>query len=149
MPYYLRYISSDSQPVTLDVLASAVAPQSQFVVTPLEDGSDSGEIKKDATVIGEIEISRAGDASFDDDIEQFTDDIQDRANCNGKAKVLRLLGEARFGVVVRVFQDGSDTEASLELIRPLWDWLFANRKGLLRADGEGYFEGESLILQDE
>jgi hypothetical protein len=35
----------------------------------------------------------------------------------------------------------------LGLLSPLWDWLLANRSGLIQADGEGFYEGRNLILE--
>jgi len=37
-------------------------------------------------------------------------------------------------------------EQTLELLSPLWEWLLANRRGLIQADGEGFYDGQHLIL---
>ena len=51
-------------------------------------------------------------------------------------------GTAKRTVVVRV----GDHDEALELLDIVWDWLFTHRSGLLQADGEGFYEGEELIL---
>jgi hypothetical protein len=37
----------------------------------------------------------------------------------------------------------------LKAIDPLWRWLHANRRGLLQADGEGYYDAKGLVLELE
>ncbi len=58
----------------------------------------------------------------------------------------RLLQEAQATVAVRVLSQGRETGATLEKIDPLWDWLFDEYRGLLQADGEGYYDANGQIL---
>ena len=52
-------------------------------------------------------------------------------------------------VAVRVLDQGREPEETLAKLDPLWQWLLANREGLLQAEGEGYYGATGLILQVE
>ncbi len=42
-----------------------------------------------------------------------------------------------------------EPEATLQKLDPLWGWLISHRKGLLKADGEGYYDHSGLMLKVE
>jgi hypothetical protein len=66
----------------------------------------------------------------------------------GKTKVKRALEQAKAIVALQVLWQGCGTEETMEKLEPLWEWLFANRQGLLQADAEGYYDSSGLILEE-
>ena len=50
-------------------------------------------------------------------------------------------------VAVRVLWRGREPDETLDMLSPLWEWLFANRTGILQADDEGWYHGPDLILE--
>lgn len=67
----------------------------------------------------------------------------------GLEDIRTVFAEASTGYEV----DGEEAEATiayksrtLDRLVPLWTWLQANRRGLIQADGEGYYDGQELIM---
>jgi hypothetical protein len=50
-------------------------------------------------------------------------------------------------VVVEAVWNPEDPDPILDLIEPLWDWLFEQRGGLLQMDSQGFFNVTDLILE--
>jgi hypothetical protein len=46
-----------------------------------------------------------------------------------------------------VLHQGRSNEETLGLLAPLWDWLTTSRRGLVQADGEGFYDQGELILE--
>ena len=46
-----------------------------------------------------------------------------------------------------MFWEGTDSEATFALFDALWDWLFANRRGILQADSEGFYNADGLLVE--
>jgi hypothetical protein len=85
---------------------------------------------------------------MDEELEELLEDVGE-AEGDGLERVKRLLQDARFTIAVRVLWQGRESKATLEKIDPLWEWLFDQYRGLLQADGEGYFDASRRILDLE
>ncbi|HYQ42594.1 MAG TPA: hypothetical protein VER11_11525 [Polyangiaceae bacterium] len=142
----MRYIAVDERPITVDDVRRAFAMEE-------EDYSVDGEaaeanITLDGRIIAQLTINIAGDGLFDDERTELLESADDGKG-PGKASVLEMLGIARTIVAVRVSFGNADPEETLDALDPLWSWLQDNRRGLLQADGEGYYDTNGLILELE
>src|SRR5205823_6245487 len=104
-----------------------------------------GELLYASELYAEIEINRRGEELCDAELVELQERIEGSHGPHTN-RVLAALGAVTAMVAVRVLWQGRDAEATLEKIDPLWKWLFANRRGLMQADGEGYYESTGLIL---
>ena len=95
---------------------------------------------------GEIEINRRGEQLFEEEIAELMEFVSDAPGSAAEI-VVDHLRRASTVVVVRVLWGGSDTNQPLEMLVPLWNWLFANRAGLLQVDGEGFYDNTGLVLE--
>jgi hypothetical protein len=142
MSYYMRYIVNDEKEISiLDIEQGLKGIHSQYAIV-------DGDLKYGNDLYGQIEINRPGDESFEEEIEEFKSELEETRG-KGKKKVEAVLTSAKTIVAVQVLWQGRKTEETLQKIYPLWYWLFANRQGLLYADGEGYYEFTKLILRVE
>jgi hypothetical protein len=140
----MRYIVADERPVTLEDVQAALAETGGAYEI---DGEET-----EATVsygghrVGHLTLNAPGDGLFDverDELVGFAEDGEGQ----GKGRVLDTLRAARGIVALQVLFGDGDTERTLGVIDPLWRWLHANRRGLLQADGEGYYDAHGLVLE--
>jgi hypothetical protein len=142
--YYMRYIVSDDPPVDLDDIRSVFAEAGSGCVV---DGEDpEATIAYRGQPIGHVTLNVPGDGLFDEERDELIDFAQDADSESAKARVVGILRDARSIVAIQVLFGERDTDQTLDRLIPLWTWLQANRRGLLQADGEGYYDGPDLIL---
>ena len=98
------------------------------------------------TAIAQLEINTPGDGLFDEEREELPG-FATEAHGPGKARVLSALRDARAIVAAQVLFGTGETESTLARLDPLWKWLFRNRRGLLQADAEGYYDERGLVLK--
>ena len=140
----MRFIVDDERPVTLEQVRGAL----------LDAGADYGfdGEETEATVtyrghrVGHLTLNVPGDGLFDEERAELIEFAEDGSG-RGKSRVMETLRAARGIVAVQVLFGDRDTERTLATLDPLWHWLHVNRRGLLQADGEGYYEGQELILK--
>lgn len=143
MGYYMRYIATEDPEISLSDLEQTLKQ-----IDPAYSIDESGELTHDGDLYGVAEIYRVGDDSFADEIEELKEFVEDAAGPR-QADVLKVLDEAKATIGVQVLWQGREVEETLQKIDPLWEWLLANRKGLLQADGEGFYDESGLILEVE
>ncbi len=143
MAYYMRYIVTDDAEITLSTLERVLKE-----IDPAYAITESGELKHGSGLYGVIEINRPGDGLFDEEIVELKEFVKESRG-KKRAAVLRVLDDARAIIAVQVLFQDRDTEETLDKINPLWEWLFSHHKGLLQADGEGYYDHAKLILEVE
>ena len=147
--YYMRFIAADEQDVSLGVLAAALKERDAAYLIERDEASDNeGLLTYKGDVYGEIEVNRAGDGIFDEEIAELREFV-DEVEGGNKSEVLGILDRAKAIVAVRVLWQGRESDETLEKIDPLWQWLLAHRKGLMQADGEGYYDATGLRLEVE
>ena len=139
MGYYMRYIDSDATPITLDELGPALS------TIDAAYGIINGELFHSGDLYGEIEINRRGTELCDEELDELQDFAED-ADGEHKQRVMDALTNATSIIAVRVLWQGREPEPTLEKLDPLWNWLLSNRKGLMQADDEGYYDSSGLIL---
>lgn len=144
MGYYMRYIVADERAVTIaDVRRAFAVEEEDYVV----DGEDpEAGVALDGRMLAHVTINVPGDGLFDDERAELIESA-DEGEGPGKATVLETLSAARTIVAVQVLFGHSDTEETLDALDPLWTWLQDNRRGLLQAGGEGYYDSSGLILE--
>ena len=140
MGYYIRFISTDDAEITHSILEQALRQ-----ADPLYSITASGELRYGGDLYGLLDVY---DGPFHDD-EELSELKESVEEVSGRRRpdVLKTLDEARAIVAVQVLWQGRETEPTLQKIDPLWNWLFAHRKGLLQADGEGYYDASDHILE--
>ncbi len=146
MGYFMRFLLCDPRMLDMkaigDVLAS-VDPRYMMRPTDLEQ---LVEVWYDGTLYGQIEIDTRGDEMFTDDISAFTEMLGEPSTPQ-EIIVADSLKAATQIIAVEMFWEGTNGEATFEKFDPLWDWLFSNRKGILQADTEGFYNAEGLLVE--
>jgi hypothetical protein len=142
MGYYLRFLSEDDRPSALGEIVSGL----RNADPGFELGEDGG-LKRGDELLAQLEVNKAGDALFETEI----DELRKEAEPGGAAAraVTTRLESVTAVLAVRVLWQQRTAEQTLDLLGPLWEWLLANRRGLIQADGEGFYEGQELILATE
>ena len=144
MSYYMRYIVVDEGPLTVEDVRRAFAVEEEdYTVEAMGTKVDVG---LDGRIIAQVAINAPGDGLFDDERAELID-AAGEAEGPGKATVLETLRAARTILAAQVLFGDRDIEEALDGLEPLWSWLFENRRGLLQADGEGYYDTNGLILE--
>lgn len=148
MGYYMRYVVVDKKDLDLDMLEHSLrAYDPAYAIVTRQKGRNAGDLTHGGEVCAQIEINRPHNGLFDDEIQELVE-FANEADGKGKKTVLRCLKKARLIVAVQVLFQNRETETTLQKIDPLWQWLFANREGMLQADGEGYYkERGELVLE--
>ena len=147
MGYYMRFIVTDEKDVSLGTLESALKQiDPAYLIDRDEEADSEGLLKWRDAAYGQIEVNRPGDGLFDGEIEELKEFVENSEGAK-RSDVLNVLGQAKAIVAIRVLDQGRESEDTLVKIDPLWQWLFANRQGLLQAGGEGYYDSSGLILE--
>ena len=150
MGYYMRFVVADDKNISLSVINSGLKEKdAAYSVVFDDDADDAGDFTHNGDIYGALEINRPGDGLFDEEIDELKEFLED-AEGERKPEVLQVLNDAKVIVALQVLQQGRTTgEETFERIDPLWEWLFANYKGLMQADAEGYYDAQGLVLEVE
>jgi hypothetical protein len=139
----MRYIVADEQPVNLEDIGTA------FAKAGVEYHVDGEETEVTITYedrpIGHVTLNVPGDGLFEEERDELIE-FAEEGNEAQKRRVIETLRTAREIVAVQVLFGSGDTDWTLDCLSPLWTWLQSNRRGLIQADGEGYYDGHDLIL---
>jgi len=142
MGFYMRYIATDDQSVSLEEIGTAIQS-----VDPEYSIIDE-EVHHGAELYGEIEINLRGTELCDEELGELAESVEDIQGEN-KQQVLDSLRDAKSIVAVRVLWQERNTEDTLEKLDPIWNWLFENRQGILQVDGDGYYDETGSIFDLE
>lgn len=146
---YMRFIIDDDKDITLDAINAglkSIDPKFNFAEWDRE--CECAELLYGDDLYGEIEIIRIDQVDKDEEIEELVEEVKDAVQ-GDKKRVLTCLRNSKAMLLIHVLWQARDTDATLETISPLWNWLFDNYQGMLQADGEGYYDQENQILQTE
>lgn len=143
MAYCMRFIQLDEVPITLSLLEEGL----------LEESSDYSLNEKGLLCVGGSDCARVemlpfGDGQFVRQITMLRDSIRNKAG-RGTKRVQQVLDDARALVLIEVIWSDREPEVTLQMIDPLWRWLFSNREGLVQADDEGFYDRTRRILAVE
>lgn len=150
MGYYMRFIVVDDKDIFLSKINSGLKQiDPAYSIEYDNDADDVGDLTFRGDIYGALEINRPGDGLFDEEIDELKEFLED-AGGERKPEVLQVLSDAKAIIALQVLQQGrASSEETLERIDPLWEWLFANYKGLMQADAEGYYDSQGLIIEVE
>jgi len=142
--YYMRFLITDPGPVDLADLAASLKlanPGYQLDYEP-----DAGTLSLAGVPIAGIEVNTPGDGLFEDELAELEESASEGSG-PGEARVANALATANAIFAVQVLNAATGPEGSLESLDPVWEWLFTNRRGLLQADAEGYYDSDGLIFE--
>lgn len=145
MGYYMRFHDTEPRPLHISELRAGLREIDPAFDVDGENISDSGCLLYNGEVYADITIDGPDDAYFDWKTDSLKAEVGAAAG-PGKERVEAVLRAAQRQVFVRIRWGGRDSETTLSRLDVLWDWLFAHRSGLLHAEGEGFYDGEELIL---
>lgn len=143
MAYYMRYIVADPRPLTLGELATALTELDPAYRLTVDD--NEGTLHHAGILIGHFTLNRPGDGLFDEELAELREFAED-ADGAAQSPVPGVLNQASALLAVQVLWGTGDTETTLTRLDPLWAWLFQHRRGLMQADGEGYYDRDGLVL---
>jgi hypothetical protein len=137
--YHLRFLSEDDRPLKLDEIMAGLR-NADLGFRLDEDGS----LRWSDELLARLEVTGTSDGLLEDEISE----LREEAGREGAAAeaVTTRLGSVTAILTVSVLWQERSAEQTLDLLSPLWEWLLANRRGLIYADGEGFYEGPDLIL---
>jgi hypothetical protein len=146
----MRFIVTDEKKVSLTELESALKESNENYRIESDEGDQSyGELMHGEDIYGQIEINTPDDGLFDEEIGELIEFLEN-AEGENKKRVLETLNNAKSIFCIQVLNQGrSSDEDTLSKIDPIWEWCFRNRKGLMQADAEGYYDASGLILEVE
>ena len=145
MGYYMRFVITDEKDISLDTIDSALKEIDPAYSVDFDD--NEGELLYHEDVYGVFEINRPGDGLFDEEIGELKEFVQDSEG-DRRSEVLQVLDNAKSIIALQVLQQGrATTEETFVRIDPLWEWLFRNFRGLMQADGEGYYDAQGMVLK--
>jgi len=136
----MRFFVEDGKPLTFEELSSGLRG-----IDPAFRIEADGEVYRGDRLLGQAEISATGDELFQAEIDEFVEKIEDTEE-DGKAELAGRLKQVTAVLAVEVLMQGRTLAQTLDLLDPLWAWLLVHRRGLVQADGEGFYEGTELIL---
>lgn len=150
MGYYMRFVVSDEKDISLSKINFGLKQiDAAYSIEFDDDADDAGDLTYNGDIYGALEINRPGDGLFDEEIDMLKEFLED-AEGERKPEVLQTLNDAKVIIALQVLQQGRATqEETFERIDPLWEWLFANYKGLMQADAEGYYDSQGLVIEVE
>jgi len=137
MSYYIRYATTDNCTPTLEELGKGLtAADPRYEI-------DGDVIVFDDEDYGLIEINKLGDGTFEDDIDLLQSFAAEKKN---KQSLLAVLHGCKSMVTVQPIWEDRDEDATLSVLKPLWNWLYANHPGLLIGEGGDFItENDELI----
>ena len=136
MSYYIRFVLTDDQSITLSQLEQALQ------ATNPDYEIDGDIIVLDDEEFGQIEINERGDPLCDSDLELLREIAEQK---QGKATLLAALNNAKSLIVVQPIWS-REGEETLKVLSPLFHWLLENRKGLLASEGGSFSNSTGEIV---
>jgi len=140
MGYYMRFFVEDGQPLTLDEVATGLRG-----IDPDFRVEADGTLHRSGQLLGQLEVCSKGDEVLQDEIGEFLEMIED-AEGPRTAELVDRLNQVTAVLGVQVLWQGRTSEQTLNLLDPLWNWLMEHRRGLVQADGEGFYDGRQLMV---
>ena len=145
MSYYIRYISIDETPTSLPDLVALLNIESPGY--SLDDSTLSFNGRELAFIV----VNHPDEELFEQEIAElieFAEEVEseDPNQAIGQERVLDGLRAATEIIAFQILSAGE--EKTFEYLEPVWVCLDLNRKGMLQADGQGYFIAGELVLAE-
>jgi hypothetical protein len=143
----MRFIVGEQREISLDIIEAALKHvDSRYCLASKDPHREQAELMLGPDLYGELEINRRGSEFMDEELEELLEDVN-HAEGDGVERVVNLLKGHTFMIVLRVLWQGRDSKSTLQTIYPLWEWAFREYRGLLQADGEGYYDMNAQVLE--
>ena len=136
----MRFFVEDGRPLTFDELSSGMRS-----IDPEFRIEADGEVFRGDDLLGRMAINVTGEEPFRTEIDEFVEMVEDTDE-EGKEDVAGRLKDVTAILAVQVLMQQRTLAQTLDLLDPMWAWLLVHRRGLVQADGEGFYEGTELIL---
>jgi len=150
MGYYMRYfIPKSAQAITLPQIRDGlIGIDTGYTIQIDSTDSNFGDIIYGERVLGEIEINTTGDEIFEEETEDFLELLSHSKDEKKGIVIENIQSAGQMVAVSAVWRDGDADDADVvhNHLDPLWDWLDAHYEGMLHCDGDGFYHGQSLIL---
>ncbi len=133
MSYYVRYFAE--RPITLKALSAVIKS------IAADYKIDGGDLMRGQEVLAEIGVDSAGSDLF---VEELNARLGAVAQVGGQAAqwvTSRIRGTQSI-ISVRV-----DPSVNWDLLDPLWQSMTGLAPGLTQVDGQGFYDGSSLVVQ--
>jgi hypothetical protein len=138
----MRYYVEEASSVTVeDIEAGLRAVDATFRV------DEDGGLHRGDQLLADIEVNTPGDGLFEDELGEFMERVVSAASGPPAKRVAERLRKTTAIVALQVLDQGRPGDVTLTLLAPIWEWLEANRRGLMHADGEGFYEKNRLVLE--
>lgn len=146
MGYYMRFYDTDPRPLYISEIRAALHEiDSQFEMDQGSDSLSSGDLLYAGALHAEVTIDVPDHDYFVSERDSILEEVA-RSGAASRHQVEAVLRSAKRQICLRVRWGDRDAESTLSRLDVLWDWLFAHRSGLLHAEGEGFYQDETLIL---
>jgi hypothetical protein len=147
MSYHIRFIFDDDRNVSLSELEFALKDTDESYKLDRDESDETEAILMFGDEeYGQVFMNLPNDGLFDEEISELIEFLEDTKGEN-KQKVVNTLQNSKQLLCIRVLDQGRESEETLIKIDPIWKWCFENRKGLMQADLEGYYDASGLILE--
>lgn len=151
MGYFMRYfIPQSAGQLSLSTIQEALTtldPRYTIQIDPTD--TYFGDLYHDGRNLGEIEINHRDDEIFEEEIEDFLDLLRHSKDSQKEGVINTLHATGQMVAISAIWRSGDADDADYvhDRIDPLWEWLDNNYQGMLHCDGDGFYHGESLILE--
>lgn len=158
MGYYVRAFCTAAAPPPIGpvlefacALGSSVSLDPEVGVPPLDDPrwSQVGIVYKAGKLPILLELSRRGDGPdgdvADEEIEEFIEFLEDFPKSTNRRRVEDHLGQTRFVVAAQLATSDIDDDGYNALGNVL-SYFVEHSGGMIQADGEGFYDGDTLIV---
>ncbi|HRF94511.1 MAG TPA: hypothetical protein PLZ51_04935 [Aggregatilineales bacterium] len=151
MGYYMRYfIPQTAQPTTLTAIHEALKTIDPLYAIQIDSTDPSfGELFFGERNLGEIEINHKDDEIFEEEIEDFLELLTYHTDAKKEGVIQTIQATGHMVAVSAVWENGNADDADFvhDHLDPLWDWLDTQYDGMLHCDADGFYNGQTLILE--
>ena len=144
MSYYVRQITTGPVPKVSDIAAGLADGGSTLSIGDV-DADGIAPLMSGPTQIGEVEVNVKGSELFEEEVAEFMEQIE---GAKGDVEAVKaVLGGASSIVAVQVLFGDRDPAQVMDDMAPLMAWLQENCPGLTQADADGFYNGQTQILE--
>jgi len=156
MAYYMRFFSTDTAPTFAQVMDAVVKSDPHLKWHNVSKSGDdhAGSAVLSCTPDGSkgfdcavVELLLPQHESFNEEKSEALDFAEDGEG--DVAGVTNTLNTTQFVVLIQVLYENASNDEVFDALDFLWNWLKPNFKGISQADGEGFYDGNDLILECE
>ncbi|MCU0482573.1 MAG: hypothetical protein MUE54_15370 [Anaerolineae bacterium] len=151
MGYYMRYfIPKSAQPLTLPQICDGIiAINTNYAIQIDSTDPNFGDIAYGERILGEIEINTIGDEIFEEETEDFLALLNHSQDEQKQVVIQTIQSAGQIVAISAIWRDGDADDADVvhNHLDPLWDWLDEHYNGMLHRDADGFYHGQTLILE--